>query len=97
MKPTIATECATFTGSFTGPNQVYAYRSPETYYTPSMMATRGVSEMDVYGGASANAVPTPISTCVACLQPGTFKELGRTTLINQNMFNIWIGAATLCV
>ena len=44
---------------------MYAYRSPERYYTPSMMATRGIDEMYVYGGASYNAVPTPSGSFVA--------------------------------
>jgi len=58
-------ESATFTGSFTGPNEVYAYQSPDIYYTPFMIATRGINEMYVYGGASYNAVPTPSGSFVA--------------------------------
>lgn len=88
-------ECATFTGSFTGPNQVYAYRSPERYYTPSMMATRGVNEMYVYGGALANAVPPPTATFVAKVEPGSLKELWRTYLVNQNISDLWTGGGSI--
>ena len=88
-------ECATFTGSFTDPNRVYAYRSPERYYTPSMMATRGVNEMYVYGGALANAVPPPTATFVAKVEPGSLKELWRTYLINQNISDLWTGGGSI--
>ena len=88
-------DCATFTGSFTGPNIVYAYRSPERYYTPSMMATRGINEMYVYGGASANAVPEPTNTYVARVEPGSLKGLWRTVLLNQNTSDRWTGAGSI--
>jgi hypothetical protein len=88
-------DCATFPGSFTGPNQVYAYRSPERYYTPSMMATRGINEMYVYGGASYNAVPTPSGSFVARVEPGSLKELWRTDLVNTNISGIWTGAGSI--
>ena len=56
--------CATFTGSFTEPNQVYAYKSPDKYYTPAVMVTRGTNEMYVYGGS--NAARYSSSNCKLC-------------------------------
>ena len=67
--------CATFTGSFTEPNQVYAYKSPDKYYTPAVMVTRGTNEMYVYGGSNAASTPVPTASYVARIEPGTLKEL----------------------
>ena len=78
-------ECATFTGSFTGPNQVFAYQSPERYPTPAIMSTRGINEICVFGGSQHNTDPVPTSTYVARIEPGTLKELWRTVLPNINI------------
>jgi len=83
--------CATFTGSFTGPNTVYAYRSPNIYYTHAIMSTRGINEMYVYGGSQFNSKPLPISPYVARIEPGTLKELWRTVLLNVNISKPWTG------
>ena len=88
-------QCATFTGSLTEPNQVYAYKSPDIYYTPSMMVTGGINEMYVYGGASYNAVPIPSGSFVSKIEPGTLKELWRTNLLNTNISGIWTGAGSI--
>ncbi len=86
--------CAQFTGSLTGNNTVYAYRSPDIYYSGSMIATRGMNEMYVYGGASG-ANPTPSGAYVSRVEPGTLKELWRTTLLNINTTGIWSGAGSI--
>jgi hypothetical protein len=88
-------ECATFTGSFTDPNEVYAYQSPEKYPTPAIMVTRGTNEMYVYGGSQLNSNPLPTSSYVARIEPGTLKELWRTVLININISNPWTGVGGL--
>jgi hypothetical protein len=88
-------ECATFTGSFTGPNQVFAYRSPDRYYTPAIMVTRGTNEMYIYGGSNAASDPVPTSSYVARIEPGTLKELWRTVLINTNISDPWTGVGGL--
>jgi hypothetical protein len=87
--------CATFTGSFTGPNTVYAYRSPNIYYTPAIMSTRGINEIYVYGGSQLNSNPLPTSSYVARIEPGTLKELWRTVLININISKPWTGVGGL--
>lgn len=84
-------DCATFTGSLTGPNSVYAYRSPDRYYTPAIMSTRGINEIYVYGGSQLNTNPMPTHTYVARVEPGTLKELWRTVLLNINISKPWTG------
>lgn len=85
-------DCATFTGSSTSPNSVYAYKSPDTYYTPAYMTTLGINEMYVYGGSDFNANPAPIGSYVARVEPGSLKELWRTNLVNFNISGAWEGA-----
>lgn len=87
-------QCSQFTGSLTGPNTVYAYESPEVYYAPSMIATRGMNEMYLYGGAT-NANPLAPATYVARVEPGSLKELWRTYLNNINISNQWTGAGSI--
>jgi outer membrane protein assembly factor BamB len=78
--------CAQFPGSYTGPNTVYAYPSTlNTYITPFNMATRGINEMFVYGGAAADALPPTSQTYVASVEPGTLNEHWRTYLNNGNI------------
>jgi hypothetical protein len=80
--------CSQFPGSYTGPNDVYAYPSPlSTYITPFSMATRGIDEMYIYGGAAADAKPPTGQTYVASVEPGTLNERWRTYLNNGNLTN----------
>lgn len=60
-----------------------------------MMATRGINEMYVYGGALYNAVPPPSGSFVARVEPGSLKELWRTNLINTNISGIWTGGGSI--
>ena len=86
--------CAQFTGSMSSPNTVYAYKSPDNYYSGSMMATRGTNDLYVYGGASG-ATPPPYGSYVAKIEPNTLKEIWRTTLDNTNTSGQWIGAGSI--
>jgi hypothetical protein len=86
--------CAQFTGSFTGPNTVFAYQSRDKYYSGSMMTTRGISDLYVYGGASG-ANPTPYGSYVSKIEPGTLNELWRTTVDNINTTGHWMGAGSI--
>jgi hypothetical protein len=80
--------CSQFPGSYTGPNDVYAYPSPlSTYITPFSMATRGIDEMYIYGGAAADAKPPTGQTYVASVEPGTLNERWRIYLNNGNLTN----------
>jgi len=82
--------CSEFTGSFTGPNKVYAYKSPTYYPTPFTIVTRGINEMYVYGGVVA-ANPPPSGPYVSKVEPGSLKELWRTELLNANMTQAFTG------
>jgi hypothetical protein len=86
--------CAQFTGSMSGPNTVYAYKSPDNYYSGSMMVTRGINDLYVYGGASG-ATPPSYGSYVAKIEPNTLKELWRTTLDNSNTSGQWLGAGSI--
>jgi hypothetical protein len=76
--------CAHFTGSFTSPNNVYAYASPVQYYSPIFAVTRGTDELYVYGGGWGNAIPKPSGPFVAKLNVGDLTQLWRTDLMNLN-------------
>ena len=76
--------CAHFTGSLTGPNKVYAYASPDQYYSPIFAVTRGVNELYIYGGAWGSAIPKPSGPFVAKLNVGDLTQLWRADLANLN-------------
>ncbi len=85
--------CSQFSGSFTGPNQVFAYKSPTYYPTPFTIVTRGTNEMYVYGGVvAANPPVLGLQSYVSKVQPGSLKELWRTELLNTNMSQAFTGA-----
>jgi len=88
--------CSHFTGSFTNPNQVYAYKSPTYYPTPFTIVTRGVNEMYVYGGVVASN-PPPSGPFVAKVEPGSLTELWQTDLLNVNMSHAFTGAGGMYV
>jgi hypothetical protein len=79
--------CAQFPGSYTGPNQVYAFQSSDVYKTPFNMATRGINEMYVYGGGNGDQKPPGLQTFVARVEVGSLKEIWRTYLNNANITN----------
>ena len=79
--------CSQFPGSYTVPNDVYAYPSSDTYYSSFSMATRGIDEMYIYGGAAADATPPSSQTYVASVELGSLDEIWRTYLNNANITN----------
>ncbi|HEU4446278.1 MAG TPA: hypothetical protein VFR94_16520 [Nitrososphaeraceae archaeon] len=79
--------CSQFPGSLTGPNNVFAYPSSDMWYAPFSMATRGVDEMYIYGGASGDAKPSALQPYVARVELGTLNEIWRTYLNNINVTN----------
>jgi hypothetical protein len=84
--------CATFGGSYTEPNQVYAYQSPSLGAVPSWVLTREPNELYVIGGGASLAVPGQF---VSKLEAGSLKEDWRTPLSNNNVTGDWLisGAA----
>ena len=80
--------CATFGGSFIGPNQVYAYRSPEGLGgVPSFIVIRAPNEIYVSGGAGSLALPGAV---IGKMQSGSLKELWSTPLANNNVTGNWL-------
>lgn len=80
--------CADFGGSYTKPNQVYAYESLVALGgIPSYMNTREPNELYVYGGASGLALPGPY---VSKMEAGSLRELWHTPLSNANVTGDWL-------
>ena len=86
--------CADFTGSYTGPNQVFAWRSANLYDTPAYAVTKSPNEYYVNGGGSGDATPAPSGPFVARMDPTTGQQVWRTVLDNANASGQWnVGAA----
>jgi hypothetical protein len=81
-------DCAQFTGSMSGANQVFAYSSPEVYVTPYNIVDHGPNELFVYGGGYGDN-PAASGSFVARVEPGTFNQVWRRVLINTNATGEW--------
>ena len=81
---TVLVPCSQFPGSFTGPNDVYAYPSSDLYINPWFLATRGIDEMYMYGGSNGGADPYSPGY-VSKVEPGSLNEIWRTYLNNFNV------------
>jgi hypothetical protein len=81
-------ECAQFGGSFTEPNQVYAYMSPESLGgVPSWIVTRAPNELYTSGGGASLALPGPF---ISKMEAGSLKEQWHTPLSNNNVTGDWL-------
>lgn len=88
--------CASFLGSMTGPNQVFAYPSEDSYQGVLFMNNRNPDELFVTGGNNPPAKgPVPPGPFVAKVNATTGKEIWRTYLENANVSGVWVGAANL--
>lgn len=88
--------CATFTGSFTGPNQVYAWRSADDYEGCSYINNKRPGELYVVGGDfPPYEGPVPAGPFVAKCDAATGEQIWRTYLDNANVSGRWIGNANL--
>jgi hypothetical protein len=88
--------CATFTGSFDGPNQVYAWRSEDDYQATAYINNRKPGELYICGGGNPPLKGSvPPGPYVAKADATTGKQLWRTYLENANASRQWIGAANL--
>lgn len=88
--------CATFTGSWDGPNQVYAYRADGDYQGISYMNNREPGELYIVGGEYPTPDdPLPAGPYVAKLDATTGHEIWRTYVDNQNISHRWIGNSNL--
>lgn len=87
---------ATFTGSFDGPNQVYAWRSEDAFAGVTYINNRKPGELFLVGGDTpAGKLPIPAGPFVAKADATTGKQIWRTYLDNANVSRNWIGNANL--
>ncbi len=88
--------CATFTGSFDGPNRVLAWRSEDSYQGAAYICNRKPGEIFVAGGANPPLTgPLPPGPFVAKADATTGREIWRTYLDNGNASGRWIAAVNL--
>jgi hypothetical protein len=88
--------CATFTGSFDGPNQVFAYKADGDYQGISYISNRNPGEIYIVGGEYPTPDdPFPSGPYVAKADATTGKEVWRTYLDNQNVSGRFIGNSNL--
>ena len=87
---------ASFTGSFTEPNVVYAWRSEDSYQGTTFLCGREPGELFLCGGnlpkAKGPVLPGPY---VARVDATTGKQIWRTYLENCNASGNWIGVNNL--
>ena len=88
--------CATFTGSFDGPNQVYAYRAETTYLGASYINNRKPGEIYIIGGDVPPLMGAmPAGPFIAKADAASGKEIWRTYLDNGNVSGTWIANVNL--
>ncbi len=88
--------CATFTGSFDGPNQVYAWRSQDDFHGTSFINNRAPGELYLTGGdLPPISGPVPPGPYVAKADATSGKEIWRTYLDNANASGHWIAVLNL--
>jgi hypothetical protein len=88
--------CATFMGSFDGPNQVFAWRSADGYQATAYINNRKPGELYIAGGANPPLKgPVPPGPFVAKADATTGREIWRTYLDNANASRKWLAAVNL--
>lgn len=88
--------CASFLGSMTGDNVVYAWRSADAYQGVLFINNRHPGELYLTGGNNPPAQGVvPPGPWVAKVDATTGKEIWRTVLENGNVSGAWVGAANL--
>ena len=87
---------ASFTGSFTEPNQVYARRSEDEYQGTTFLCNREPGELFLCGGNLPKAKPPVLpGPYVAKVDATTGKQIWRTYVENANVSGNWIGVNNL--
>ena len=87
---------ASFLGSMTDPNKVFAWRSQDAYQGVLFMNNRRPGELYLTGGNNPPAKGlVPPGPFVAKVDATTGKEIWRTYLENGNVSGAWVGAANL--
>ncbi len=88
--------CATFSGTFEGPNQVYAWRSEDDYQACTFIINGEPGVIYIVGGDDPpfeGAVPP--GPFIAKADATTGRQIWRTYVENANVSKRWIGAANL--
>ena len=88
--------CATFTGSFDGPNQVFAWRAATDYQATEYIVNRRPGEIFIAGGGNPplDGVMPP-GPYIARADAATGKETWRTYFQNGNTQTSWVNAVNL--
>jgi hypothetical protein len=82
--------CATFTGSFDGPNTVFAYRSADDCPGISYINNRRPGELYLVGGKfPTKDDPRMVGTFIAKADASTGKQILRKYLDNPNVSGRW--------
>jgi len=88
--------CATFSGSHSGKNAVYAWRSEDSYQGVTFMCNRYPGELYLTGGDTPPLTgPVPPGPFVAKADATTGKQIWRTYLDNANASGHWIATINL--
>jgi hypothetical protein len=88
--------CATFTGSYTGPNKVFAWRGADGYESASYLNNRKPGEIFIVGNdVPPLDGPIPAGPYVAKADATTGKQIWRTYLANANVEPAWIALINL--
>ncbi len=87
---------ASFTGSWTEPNTVYAWRSEDEYQGTTFLCNREPGELFLCGGNLPKAKPPVLpGPYVAKVDATTGKQIWRTYVENANVSGNWIGVNNL--
>lgn len=87
---------APFTGSRTGPNEVFAWRSEDEYQGTTFLCNREPGELFLVGGNLPEPDPPVLpGPYVARVDATTGKQIWRTYLENANASGDWIGVNNL--
>ena len=88
--------CATFSGSFDGPNQVFAWRSEDVFDTTMYINNRKPGELYISGGEMPPSKGTlPAGPYIAKADATTGRQIWRTYLDNGNASGAWIASTNL--
>ena len=88
--------CATFTGAYSEPNKVFAYRAEDGYVLASYLNNRKPGEIYIVGGVSAvTSGPLSAGPYIAKADSATGKQIWRTYLWNGNTNDAWLGNTNL--
>ena len=87
---------ASFTGSFDGPNRVYAWRSADSYQGLTYIVNRKPGELYLVGGDyPPPESPVPAGPFIAKADATTGRQIWRIYVDNANVSGRWIGNANL--